>query len=192
MSRMAAGETDVRTGLRAIGETRVERSCEACERFFEDRAGSVAKACLAMARRFADGGRLLVFGDKSAESDVRHVSVEFVHPVIVGKRALPALALEGEPAARLEALGRPPDIAMGISSGAGAGTTVTGLVAARERGLLTVALGGGPGGEGLRRAGPDHLFIVPVDDPLVVQEVHETLYHVLWELVHVFFEGGVA
>jgi len=191
MSRMAVGETDVRTGLRAIGETRVERSCEACERFFEDRAGSVADACLAMARRFADGGRLLVFGDGSAESDVRHVSVEFVHPVIVGKRALPALALEGDPASRLEALGRPADIALGISSGRETETTVKGLVAARERGLLTVALGGADGGK-LHAAGPDHLFVVPVDDPLVVQEIHETLYHVLWELVHVFFEGGVA
>ena len=50
-----------------------------------------------MAERFARGGRLIAFGrTPAARSDARHVAVEFVHPVIVGKRALPALALAGE------------------------------------------------------------------------------------------------
>ena len=55
-----------------------------------------------MAERFARGGRLIAIGvTPAARSDVRHVAVEFVHPVIVGKRALPALGLTGE-SARLE------------------------------------------------------------------------------------------
>ena len=50
-----------------------------------------------MAERFARGGRLVAFGSSpAARSDARHVAVEFVHPVIVGKRALPAIALAGE------------------------------------------------------------------------------------------------
>ena len=50
-----------------------------------------------MAERFARGGRLIAVGlSPAARSDVRHVAVEFVHPVIVGKRALPALGLTGE------------------------------------------------------------------------------------------------
>ena len=50
-----------------------------------------------MAERFARGGRLIAFGrTPAARSDARHVAVEFVHPVIVGKRALPAIALAGE------------------------------------------------------------------------------------------------
>ena len=52
-----------------------------------------------MAERFARGGRLIAIGlSPAARSDVRHVAVEFVHPVIVGKRALPALGLAGESA----------------------------------------------------------------------------------------------
>jgi D-sedoheptulose 7-phosphate isomerase len=46
----------------------------------------------------------------------------------------------------------------------------------------------GGDGAGLAQADLDFSFVVPADDPLVVQETHETLYHVLWELVHVFFE----
>ena len=70
------------------------------EHFFATEAGaSGAQACEAMARRFLDGGRLLAFGRGAYATDAQHVSVEFVHPVIVGKRALPALDLsvDGRP-----------------------------------------------------------------------------------------------
>ena len=64
-----------------------------------------------MAERFARGGRLLAFGASAADaSDVRHVAVEFVHPVIVGKRALPALGVGS--ARRSALLARPDDIAI--------------------------------------------------------------------------------
>ena len=46
-----------------------------------------------MSERFLRGGRLLAFGRGPYATDAQHVSVEFVHPVIVGKRALPALDL---------------------------------------------------------------------------------------------------
>ena len=61
------------------------------ESFFETEASRLAGACHEMSRRFLAGGRLLAFGRGSARTDAEHVSVEFVHPVIVGKRALPAL-----------------------------------------------------------------------------------------------------
>ena len=54
-------------------------------------ADAVAAACLAMARAFRGGGRLLAFGAGASATDAQHVSVKFVHPVVVGKRALPAL-----------------------------------------------------------------------------------------------------
>ncbi|HSR97439.1 MAG TPA: hypothetical protein VLM79_10335 [Kofleriaceae bacterium] len=61
-------------------------------RFFEESAGRLARVCHLMAERFARGGRLIAFGrSPAARSDARHVAVEFVHPVIVGKRALPAI-----------------------------------------------------------------------------------------------------
>ena len=73
------------------------RRTEAGERFFGAEAERIARLCHGMAERFARGGRLLALGvSDQARSDARHVAVEFVHPVIVGKRALPALALVGE------------------------------------------------------------------------------------------------
>lgn len=182
---------DVDAKLHALGRARVERSCRVGERFFEAEADAVADACLAMARRFAAGGRLLVFGEGLSGSDAFHVSVEFVHPVLVGKRALPALAVTDDPAARIELLGRADDIALGISASPGEPGVAAGLARARQRGLLTIGLAGADGAA-LAAARPDHLFAILDDDPLVVQEVQETLYHVLWELVHVFFEGGVT
>ena len=93
-----------------------------------------------MAERFARGGRLVAFGEGPvARSDARHVAVEFVHPVIVGKRALPALALtaEGGPVgAQVDLLVEPTDIALAFGEHP---ETVAALGLARERGCLTLA-----------------------------------------------------
>ena len=59
-------------------------------------SGNVAAACHAMAVRFHRGGKLVVFGNGGPSTDAQHVAVEFVHPVIVGKRALPAISLTGD------------------------------------------------------------------------------------------------
>ena len=75
-----------------------------------------------MAERFARGGRLVAFGrSPAARSDVRHVAVEFVHPVIVGKRALPAIGLAGEGgplAAQVALIAEPDDIAIAFGDDA--------------------------------------------------------------------------
>ena len=89
--------------------------------FFEAEAERLARLCHRMAERFARGGRLIAFGSTpAARSDARHVAVEFVHPVIVGKRALPAIGLAGEggPLAEQVALiAEPDDIAIGFGTG---------------------------------------------------------------------------
>jgi D-sedoheptulose 7-phosphate isomerase len=121
--------------------------------FFAAESTRLALLCDEMAQRFARGGRLLAVGE---ESDARHVAVEFVHPVIVGKRALPALALS-HAALSLEA--EPDDIVVVFD------------------GDITIC------GE---------TFSPPTDDPFIRQELIETLYHVLWELVHVFLEHREA
>lgn len=168
--------------------------------FFHAQAGEIARLCHSMARRFARGGRLLAFGAGAAASDAQHVSVEFVHPVIVGKRALPALALVNDIsslgsaledpkdvfARRLEILGRAEDIAMGIVHGAhdpGGEAVAAAMKQAAAVGMLTVWLGSGE-----PDAGAEHSFGIASHDPFMVQETQETLYHVVWELVHVFFE----
>lgn len=169
-----------------------------------DHAGTIAAACHAMAARFHRGGRLFTFGTGGATTDAQHVAVEFVHPVIVGKRALPALSLTGDVATltgvgadagfdeifahQLGCFGGPDDMALGISQDGRCGSVRRGLERARELGMLTVALsGGGTAPAGLAGLA-DHLVTVPSDDPRVVKEVHVTAYHVLWELVHVFLE----
>ena len=145
--------------------------------FFEAEAERLARLCHRMAERFARGGRLIAFGHSpAARSDARHVAVEFVHPVIVGKRALPALALaaEGGPlVAQVELAAEPDDIAIAFGDAAAA------VGVARELGCLTLAF---------ERAGAEWEFEPPSDDASVRQELVETLYHVLWELVHVFFD----
>lgn len=174
--------------LLEIAGAHLQRTREVSDRFFRDRADDVSNACWAMAKRFHRGGRLLVFAEPGpGTSDAYHVSVEFVHPVLVGKRALPAVALDREPASRIRQIGDADDIALGISASGEGPAVLEALEAGRGRGLLTVGLAGGSGGA-MARLEPDHLFAVNSDDPLVVQEVHETLYHVLWELVHVFFD----
>jgi D-sedoheptulose 7-phosphate isomerase len=126
-----------------------------------------------MAERFRQGGRLLaVARSPRGWSDARHVAVEFVHPVIVGKRALPALALTPE---QLAALARPDDMVIAFDP-------QEDLRVAGERGCLTIAF--------CPRTAADWVFVPPVADPFVAQELAETLYHFLWEHVHVFLEHG--
>jgi len=149
------------------------------EAFFKAEASRLAEACHEMSRRFLEGGRLLAFGNGSAATDAQHVSVEFVHPVIVGKRALPALDMGPDFEKRLPVILRLEDMVMGFSFPTGDEAVERALSAARERGALTFALAGEVG---------DYPFALPDEDPFVSQEVFEVLYHMLWETVHVYFE----
>ncbi|MDQ1629861.1 MAG: D-sedoheptulose 7-phosphate isomerase [Actinomycetota bacterium] len=171
-------------------------------------ATALALACRDMAERFTRGGRLLVFGNGAGATDAQHVAVEFVHPVIVGKRALPALSLvsdaatlmgvaarrglDGVYAHQVRVLGRPDDIALGLSGDGRCANVRAGLRAARDAGLLTIALVGGDGGDVRAGEEADHCLVVGSADPLVVKEGHVTVYHLLWELVHVFFDSPEA
>jgi D-sedoheptulose 7-phosphate isomerase len=149
------------------------------EDFFETEAPRLAEACHEMSRRFLAGGRLLAFGNGSAATDAQHVSVEFVHPVIVGKRALPALDLGPDFERRLPVVLQPEDMIMGFAFPEADEVVERTLRTAREGGALTFALTGEVG---------EYSFAPPDGDPFVIQEVFEVLYHVLWETVHVYFE----
>lgn len=149
------------------------------EEFFDREAPRLAEACHEMSRRFLAGGRLLAFGNGSAATDAQHVSVEFVHPVIVGKRALPALDLGPEFETRLPVVLKPEDMVMGFAFPERDDVVERALAEARERGALTFALAGEEA---------DYTFDLPDKGPFVCQEVFEVLYHVLWETVHVYFE----
>jgi D-sedoheptulose 7-phosphate isomerase len=167
-----------------IGALRAERR-EANLAYFEANAEPLARLCHRMAERFARGGRLVAVGlSPGARSDVRHVTVEFVHPVIVGKRALPAIGLtrDGGPLrAQIELIGEPEDVVIAFGTGDDGGEEVrAGLAVARERGCLTIAFEAGAGAEWELAPAPT--------DPSLRQELIETAYHLLWESVHIFFE----
>jgi D-sedoheptulose 7-phosphate isomerase len=167
-------------------------------------ADAVAGACHAMAVRFHQGGKLVVFGVGASSTDAQHVAVEFVHPVIVGKRALPAISLTTDVATvtgvaardgldaifahQIRYLAAPDDIALGISADGNDASVLAGLVTAKELGLLTIALAGGDGGAIAASPAADHTLVAASDDPRAVKEIQVTTYHILWELVHVFFE----
>lgn len=150
-----------------------------CESFFEREANRLALACREMAERFLAGGRLLAFGRGPCLTDAQHVSVEFVHPVIVGKRALPALDLSPAFGPWLEAIVLPEDMVMGFGPPAGDPEVWQALRAAQDRGAMTFALPGSRGSYAVEAA---------TAHPFIHQEIIEILYHTLWETVHVFFE----
>jgi D-sedoheptulose 7-phosphate isomerase len=149
------------------------------ESFFAREANRLAEACREMSDRFLRGGRLLAFGRGPYATDAQHVSVEFVHPVIVGKRALPALDLSIHFRPWLEAIMTADDIVMGFGPPEGDPEVWAALDWARARNAMTFAL---PGLEGSYAVGPH------TSDPFLHQELIEILYHTLWETVHVFFE----
>ena len=149
------------------------------EQFFTREAPRLAEACRAMSERFLRGGRLLAFGRGPYATDAQHVSVEFVHPVIVGKRALPALDLSISFRPWLEAILRPEDIVMGFGPPEGDPEVWATLQQAGFRDAMTFAL---PGMEG------SYAVEAATQDPFIHQELIEILYHTLWETVHVFFE----
>jgi D-sedoheptulose 7-phosphate isomerase len=147
--------------------------------FFEAEAVRLAVACRDMALRFRAGGRLLAFGQGPCSTDAQHVSVEFVHPVIVGKRALPALDLSSAFRPWLEAIVQPDDIVMGFGPPEGDLEVEHALAFAGERQAMTFALPGRTG---------SYAFRAPDMHPFPHQEMIEILYHTLWETVHVFLE----
>jgi D-sedoheptulose 7-phosphate isomerase len=173
-------------------------------RALTDAGPTVAHACHDMALRFQAGGTLVAFGNGEASTDAQHLSVEFVHPVIVGKRALPGISLVTDPATltgvaqrigfdgvfahQLGVLAGPDDIALGVSSDGNCTNVLRGLERARSDGMLTIALVGGDGGAIAESPAVDHVVVVPSADVHVVKEMHVAAYHILWELVHVFLE----
>src|ERR1700752_5374043 len=118
---------------------------EIFEQYFAAESRRLAEACHEMSERFLAGGRLLAFGRGPYATDAQHVSVEFVRPVIVGKRALPALDLSILFRPWLEAILRPEDIVMGFGPPAGDPEVWATLQQAHRHNAMTLAL---PGVEG--------------------------------------------
>ena len=167
--------------------------------FFEQNAAKIAELCEAMGQRFVQGKKLFVMGNGGSACDALHVAVEFKHPIIEKRRALPAEALMVDVATvsaisndldfsrvfvnQLRLLAQPGDMALAISTSGKSPNLIYALEAARDRGLMTIAFSGKDGGRF-----PDiaqYCFTVPSFSIHRIQEVHATLIHVLWDMIHV-------
>jgi hypothetical protein len=153
-----------------------------------DMGDAVALASLALARRFARGATLWCIAPEWPEH-ARHVAVEFVHPVLVGKRALPAVSIDAaDPVVALRSLVRSGDVVLAISDADSAGTAAVKRRAAAW-GAMSMWMG-----TGSRPAPRSADHVVWADDPPGTDgsALHDgrlvLLYHVLWELTHVCFE----
>ena len=153
-----------------------------------DDADDLAAASLALARRFSAGATLWCIAPSWPEQ-ARHVAVEFVHPVIVGSRALPAVQVGGPALVDgLRSLVRPGDVICAVG-GADEPTVVDAFRRAPAWGAMTIWIGAGhrprPGAadhvlwSGEADADPD---LAPHDGSLSLR------YHMLWELTHVCFD----
>jgi hypothetical protein len=150
-----------------------------------DLSADLAAAALDLARRFHDGATLWVIAPQW-EPHAHHVAVEFVHPVIVGKRALPSVALvEPDPVAQARVASTPGDILLAVAS-ADQPAVVEAMRRAPAWGVLTLWIGSGP----RPPAGTaNHVLWIDSDDPMVPATGRFVLmYHLLWELTHVCFE----
>jgi D-sedoheptulose 7-phosphate isomerase len=186
-------------GLRESILRKCRESMATKEKFFEEQADRIVECSRAMARHFDEGGRLLVMGNGGSSCDATHVAVEFMHPIIEKRPPLPAVALNTDTAIltavgndqdfslafleQLRMLGRRGDVALGISTSGKSANINRALLAARELGLLTVGFSGRDGGRMPEIC--DHCFTVPSFSIHRIQETHETLLHVLWDMIHV-------
>lgn len=141
---------------------------------------SLEVACRSMAERFRAGALLQPTGVGVSGVDAAHVAVEFLHPVIVGKRALPAMALD--PAHVEDTV--PGSIVLGLRL-AEEPRVRRALAAAHARGCLAVDLTGS--GDG---APVDHVLSIDAADDLVARELQVTAYHLIWELVHEYLDAA--
>jgi D-sedoheptulose 7-phosphate isomerase len=167
------------------------------QRFFAKNAGLLVEVGGRVAERLRAGGAVLVFGNGGSAADAQHFAGELVGCFHRDRAALPALALNADSAVltaigndlgfesvfkrQVEALGRPGDVAVGISTSGRSANVVEGLRVAHEKGLVTVGLTGGGGG--LLAGLVDYLIEVPHDETPRVQEVHAMVVHVLCQIV---------
>lgn len=180
--------------LRKCGE-----SVEMKEKFFNKYADEIETLSRDMAERFSQGHKLLTMGNGGSLCDALHFAVEFTHPIIEKRAAFPVVSLMTDIATmtavgndadfshvfidQLRLLGQPGDMALAVSTSGKSPNLIYALEAAREKKLLTIAWSGKDGGRFPEIA--DYSFIVPSYSIHRIQEVHATLVHVLWDLIHI-------
>lgn len=203
-------DKDSRKLREELGFSLMEKARESIEvksRFFEENRDEILDAALALARAFGRGNKLLVCGNGGSATDAQHVAVEFMHPITVGRRALPAVCLNNDMAMvtavandvsfsdvfsrQIIALGKEGDVFIGISTSGNSENLLHAFKTARKLKLATIAFSGNDGGKAreMKEKGLiDFCFTVPTPSIHRIQESHVALYHILWDMVHEFLQ----
>ena len=196
---MSTNQTEIATTMRDRVLRKCGESIEVKRTFFDRYAAQVGELCQRMADRFRSGGRLWTMGNGGSACDAQHVAVEFVHPIIEKRCALPAQDLVGEMPVvtaiandkdyarifvdQLELWGRPDDMALAISTSGQSPNLIYALESARKKEMLTIAFAGKDGGRMPELA--EYCFVVPSFSIHRIQETHVALLHIMWDLIHV-------
>jgi D-sedoheptulose 7-phosphate isomerase len=175
-------------------------SRETNTRFFAEHAPALIAAARALAGMWQSGGRLFAMGNGGSSCDAAHISVEFLHPITAGRRALPAINLGADIAMlsavgndvgfeqvfarQLEAHARAGDGLIGISTSGNSPNLIAAFATAKRMKLVTFGLAGGDGGRMKSEGLLDHCLVVPCHSVHRIQECHVAAYHILWDLVH--------
>ena len=186
---------------------KARESVEVKTKFFEENKDTIIAASLDLARAFHRGRKLLVCGNGGSATDAQHVAVEFMHPITVGRKALPAICLTNDMAMvtavandvgfddvfsrQIIALGSAGDILLGISTSGNSENLMHAFTTARRMKLGTLGFAGDDGGKMVQmRAGGllDYCLTVPTSSIHRIQETHVALYHIMWDLVHEFLQ----
>jgi D-sedoheptulose 7-phosphate isomerase len=175
--------------------------------FFEANSETIIAASLALAQAFQRGNKLLICGNGGSATDAQHVAVEFMHPITVGRKALPAICLSNDMAMvtavandvgfddvfsrQIIALGGAGDVLLGISTSGNSENLMHAFATARRLKLISMGFAGGDGGKmAARSAGLiDYCLTVPTSSIHRIQESHVALYHIMWDLVHTFLQS---
>jgi D-sedoheptulose 7-phosphate isomerase len=186
---------------------KVRESVEVKTAFFESNKETIIAASLQLAKTFHRGGKLLVCGNGGSATDAQHVAVEFMHPITVGRKALPAICLSNDMAMvtavandvgfddvfsrQIIALGAVGDVLLGISTSGNSENLMHAFVTARRMNLCTIGFAGDDGGKMAARQGSlvDYCLTVPTSSIHRIQESHVALYHIMWDLVHTFLQS---
>src|SRR5258705_10873476 len=152
--------------MEELGFSLLEKARESVEiktRFFTDNKEKILAASLQMAKAFHRGRKLLVCGNGGSATDAQHIAVEFMHPITVGRKALPAICLANDVAMvtavandvgfddvftrQIIALGTAGDVLLGVSTSGNSKNLMHAFATARKMNLLTIGFAGGDGGE---------------------------------------------
>jgi len=186
---------------------KARQSVEVKTTFFTENKDAIIAASLDLAKAFHRGRKLLVCGNGGSATDAQHVAVEFMHPITVGRKALPAICLTNDMAMvtavandvgfddvfsrQIIALGSEGDVLLGISTSGNSQNLMHAFATAKRMNLRTIGFAGDNGGQMLKlHTGGvlNHCLTVPTASVHRIQETHVTLYHIIWDLVHEFLQ----